>query len=87
LRFQPVNVSLRPFEELVIKLREHGFGESANEIATLTGSAWTTSSEFIGELGRAVLRFQREHPAVSTDLRDALDRCTREVRIVWPDIR
>ena len=82
-----MNVNLRPFDELVAKLREHGFGEGADEIAMLMSSAWTTSSEFIGELGRTVLRFQREHPTVSTDLRDALDRCMREVRIVWPDIR
>lgn len=82
-----MNVNLRPFEELVIKLRENGFGDGADEIAMLMSSAWTTSSEFIGELGRAVMRFQREHPVVSTDLRDVLDRCMREVRIVWPDIR
>ena len=82
-----MNVNLRPFEELVAKLREHGFGEGADEIAMLMSSAWTTSSEFTGELGRAVLRFQREHSAVSTDLLDALDRCMREVQIVWPDIR
>ena len=82
-----MNVSLRPFEELVAKLREHSFDEGADEIAMVMSSAWTTSSEFIGELGRAVLRFQREHPAVSTDLHDTLDRCIREVRIVWPDIQ
>ena len=67
-----MNVNLRPFEELVAKLREHGFGEGADEIAMLMSSAWTTSSEFTGELGRAVLRFQREHSAVSTDLRGLL---------------
>ena len=82
-----MNVNLRPFKELVANLRVHGFGEGADEIAMLMSSAWTTSSEFIGELGRAVLRFQREHPTVSADLQDALDRCMREVRIVWPDIQ
>ncbi len=82
-----MNVNLSPFEELIIKLRVHGFGECADEIAMLMSSAWTTSSEFIGELGQAVLRFQRTHLSVSADLQDALDHCMREVRIVWPDIR
>jgi len=82
-----MNVNLRPFDELATKFREHGFSEGADEIAMLMSSAWTTSSEFIGELGQAVLRFQRAHPSISADLRDALDRCMKEVRIVWPDIR
>jgi len=81
-----MSFSCRPFEELVSKLRKRGFDEGAEEIAILMSLAWTTSSEMIGELGRAVLRFQREHPGVSTDLRDALDRCMNEVRIFWPDI-
>lgn len=42
-----MNVNLRPFDELVAKLREHGFSEGADEIAMLMSSAWTTSSEFI----------------------------------------
>jgi hypothetical protein len=82
-----MNVSLRPFDELVAKLREHGFSECADEISMLLSLAWTTSSEFVGELGLAVLRFQREHPAVSTDLQDTLNGCMKEVRIVWPDIK
>jgi hypothetical protein len=82
-----MNVSLHPFEELIAKLREQGFSESADYIEMLKRISWTSSSEFIGELGQGILRFQREHPTVSGDLRDVLDRCMREVRIVWPDIQ
>jgi hypothetical protein len=82
-----MNVSLHPFDELIIKLREHGFAESADYVAMLMRSVWTSSSEFIGELGQAVLLFQREHPTIPPDLRDVLDRCMREVRIVWPEIQ
>ena len=76
-----------PFEELVEKLRAHGFAVGPNDIETLLRSAWTTSSEFLGEAGQAVLRFQQENPTVAPDLRDALDRCMHEVRKVWPEIR
>jgi len=82
-----MNVSLHPFEELVTKLRSDGFEPTADRIALLMRSSWTTSSEFIGELGLTVSEFQREHPVISPDLRDIVARCMREVRIVWPDIQ
>jgi len=82
-----MKVNRHPFDELVIELRKHGYGESADDVATLMRSAWSSSSEYIGELGQAVLRFQRAHPIVAPDLRNVLDRRMREVRIVWPEIR
>ncbi len=76
-----------PFDELITRFREHGFPESADRLAMLMRSAWTSSSELIGELGLTVLQFQREQPSVRPELREVLDRCMREVRKVWPDIR
>jgi hypothetical protein len=82
-----MNASLLPFDELVVKLRAHGFTESADCVSMLMRSGWTSASEFVGELGQAVLKFRREHDTIAPDLRDVLDRCMIEVRIIWPDIR
>ncbi len=81
-----MNVDPHPFDELITRFREYGFPENADRLAMLMRSVWTSSSEFIGELGLTVLRFQREQPSVRPELREVLDRCVREARKVWPDI-
>lgn len=78
-------VDTAPFEELIGKLREAGLSTAADSLSTLRGSAWTTSSELIGELGLAVLRLQRQ-PGLPADLMQLTQRCMSEVRKVWPHI-
>jgi hypothetical protein len=60
-----------------------GFTAAASRLASVQGAAFTTSSEWLGELGAAVnaVRLDRELPA---DLRGKLEAIRAEVRRVWP---
>ena len=77
---------IAPFDELIVKLRESGFVGHADALSELKGSAWTTSSEMIGELGRAVLRL-RKQPKLPAEVSRLVGRCMSEVRKVWPQLR
>lgn len=75
-----------PFDELIVKLRACGLDGHADSLSQLKGMAWTTSSELIGELGRAVLRL-RKQPELPAEIAQLVGRCMSEVRKVWPNIR
>lgn len=47
-------------------------------------SAWTSSSEMLGELGLAIRAVERRHRDCPEDVREALDRVKREIRAAWP---
>lgn len=79
-------VETAPFDELIGKLRDAGLAGAADSLSRLRGSAWTTSSEMIGELGMAVLRLQRQ-PDFPAALVPLTRRCMSEVRKVWPSIK
>jgi hypothetical protein len=80
-------VHLDPFDELIRQLRAKGLPAAADSLASIKASAWTTSSQMLGELGMAVLKIQSENAQASSDLKRALTRCIEEVRKVWPQIR
>jgi hypothetical protein len=69
-----------------IKLaREAGLTESATELEERAFAAYTTSSEWLGEVGEAILQFRaREGKRVPTDVAELLDQCLTEVGKVWP---
>jgi len=69
-----------------IKLaREAGLTESATELEERAFAAYTTSSEWLGEVGEAILQFRaREGKRVPADVAELLDQCLREVGKVWP---
>jgi hypothetical protein len=69
-----------------IKLaREAGLTESATELEARAFAAYTTSSEWLGEVGEAILQFRaREGKRVPADVAKLLDQCLREVGKVWP---
>jgi len=69
-----------------IKLaREAGLTESATELEAQAFAAYTTSSEWVGEVGKAILQFRaREGKRVPADVAKLLDQCLREVGKVWP---
>ncbi len=76
------------FDELIRQLRVEGYDEPANKLYTLLYEvAWTTCSELLGELGLAILEFERRRPNVSTELRRLLISCTNLIRKVWPNIK
>jgi hypothetical protein len=69
-----------------IKLaREAGLTESATELEARAFAAYTASSEWLGEVGEAILPFRaREGKRVPSDVAELLDQCLREVGKVWP---
>jgi hypothetical protein len=76
------------FRQLVERMREEGFSISAMAIDQPLTSAWTTSSELIGELGIRILAFERQESSpFSEQLRQLLDQSMARVRSVWPDIK
>jgi hypothetical protein len=79
-------VQLEPFDELIRELRAQGL-PGADSLAAIRTSAWSSSSEMIGELGKAVIRIQLENRRTSGELRRILGRCIEEARKVWPEIR
>ena len=72
-----------------IKLaREAGLTESATELEVCVFAAHTTSSEWLGEVGEAILKFRaREGTRIPADVAEILDQCLTEVRKVWPKYR
>lgn len=76
------------FDDLIRQLRSEGHSQFADKLDFLLHRvAWTTGSELIGELGLALLGFEKDTPSVSSALRPHLDLCMRFVRRVWPDIK
>jgi hypothetical protein len=65
--------------------REAGLTESAAELEERAFAAYTTSSEWLGEVGEAILQFRaREGRRVPAEVAELLDQCLREVGKVWP---
>ncbi len=65
--------------------REAGLTGSAAELERVATAAYTTSSEFLGEVGYAILQFRlREGKRVPAEADELLDECLREVGKVWP---
>lgn len=65
--------------------REAGLRESATELERRAFSAYTTSSEWLGEVGEAILQFRgREGDRVPADVTRLLEQCLAEVGKVWP---
>lgn len=79
--------STDPFDELVQQLTKHGFWDAAVSISSVRSSGWTTSSEMIGRLGIEILKIQSGITAAPEELGEALERCMKEVRKVWPQIK
>lgn len=74
---------------VICGLRAAGFEEDARsqqEIAFET--AWTSSSEMVGEIGLAIRGIQeRGRGRLPKDVARGLEDCMRFVRKVWPKIK
>jgi hypothetical protein len=76
------------FRRLAKKMRLAGFSREAGLIDSRFKTAWTTSSELIGELGSNILAFEKERrDLLDSELRHSIDECMAVVRKIWPDIR
>lgn len=60
--------------------REAGLTESAAELESRRTAAYTTSSEFLGEVGEAILRFRaQEGRRLPPEVSSLLHECQREI--------
>jgi len=74
--------------DAVERLRASGWPAEAEELDAVARSAYTTSSEMLGEIGRAILRVERGlGPALPDEVDELLRRCLVEIRTVWPGLR
>lgn len=65
--------------------RAAGLTESARELEESLNGVYTTSSELLGEVGGAILRFRkREGKRIPPEAAELLDECQREIGAVWP---
>lgn len=65
--------------------REAGLTDSATELEARAFAAYTTSSEWLGEVGDAILQFRaRAGERVPANVTELLDLCLVEVGKVWP---
>jgi len=75
-------------DQVAVRLRTEGFADSADRLNVLLHqTAWTTSSELIGEVGKAIIVIRRRsNSAGSPELARDLERCLAAVRRVWPNL-
>ena len=69
----------------IMLAREAGLTESATDLEERSFAAYTTTSEWLGEVGEAILQFRsREGKRVPTKVADLLDECLTETGKIWP---
>ncbi len=74
--------------QVIQALYDEGWEEAAVRLDDLLNhTAWTTTSELLGELGLAIRDFERTRPAMTSSLRATLKECKDSVRGAWPSIR
>jgi hypothetical protein len=84
----PAGDAYECFRELIQLLRAENAGVTADRLETLLNSAWTTSSELLGELGLEIVEFQRcGYEPQREELRNSIEACLSRIRQAWPDIR
>jgi hypothetical protein len=75
-------------QEAIERLRTSGWAAEADELDAVARSAYTTSSEMLGEVGRTIFRVERGlGPALPDEIAELLRRCLVEIRKVWPRLR
>ncbi len=71
--------------EAIEGARAAGLAGAADELEARTSAAFTTSSEYLGEVGLGIRRFlARERGRVPVAVERQLKDCLAEVRRVWP---
>jgi len=72
----------------IAEARSAGLVAQADVLEAHASAAYATSSEYLGEVGQAIVRFLHEGgAAVPPAVAQKLDRCLLQVRQVWPEIR
>lgn len=72
------------FDELTRLLKVEGFDQAAVEFDFMVNHmAWTTGSEFLGELGLKLRSFRKTRPQMSPALKAHLKTCFRRCGLLW----
>ncbi len=75
----------KQLHEAIQRARAAGLSEAADELEARTSAAFTTSSEYLGEVGLAIRRFlARERGRVPAEVVRQLRDCLAAVRKAWP---
>jgi hypothetical protein len=73
------------FRELLNELERAGLSAQATALRdALFNTAYTSSSEFIGEMDRVIAAIARASGAVPAPVNQALARSLEEVHKIWP---
>jgi hypothetical protein len=72
--------------ELKGAIAELSDSAEVRHLAGTLGSAWTSSSEMLGEIGGAIRSIEAHSPELPDSVRRSFDRALAEVRKVWPAI-
>jgi hypothetical protein len=83
MRFESPDELNRFVTQVRADLQAAGHHAAAERFAAIQGAAFTTGSEWLGELGTAV-REVRASCTLSEELDAKLERIRAEVRRVWP---
>lgn len=80
------SVDLKPFRDLAVELRANGNVEYALALEILISTVWTSSSEYVGELGLAVVSYRNSCRSLPEPAELLVRACMQEVGKVWPDL-
>lgn len=81
-----LSLNLNPFRELALELRDSGHVRHAVAIEDVLNAAWSSPSEFLGELGLAVVSYRKACAPLAEPAASLVGACMQEVLKVWPDI-
>ena len=69
----------------IVEARAAGLGVACDELESRVSASCTTSSEWLGECGHAILAFQSAHRGrLPPSTRRKLRVCLRDISKVWP---
>ena len=72
----------------IVEARAAGLDSAAAQLEGRCFAVYTTSSEWLGEVGLAIAEFRRNAgTGLPPSVIEKLDACMREVRKVWPGLR
>lgn len=86
MRFENPEHLDRFVSELRAGLERAGYGEAAARLRAVQRTAFTTGSEWLGELGLAVREIRARH-ALPAELEAKLAAVGCEARRAWPSLR
>ena len=78
----------KTLQQAIDESRAAGLGAAVRELEETARAAYTTSSEYFGEIGEAIARFLKSNgPDVPPATMIKFRRCLAEVGKVWPIYR